>query len=227
MGCTPLFCCLKNFRPNVIAIIGIVANFITLIFLIWGAADITWFRDSSKALYIISLVLWILILLLLIGVLILLNMRGPNFLTFNKIGKILCLIIIAFCIITFILFLVAEILVFKDFHDFNKSFKPFFKIPGHEWAAAVISFILCLISSVIIALCANVLYKVFDDNLIVNISAYQTNNINQNSVTTIPNINPNPVVINGNNPGIVPSTVVTGNEYPVYIQQSGVNINKQ
>ena len=217
MGVAPLFCCLKNFRPNVIAIIGIVANVIALIFFIWGVADITWFRNSAKALYIISFILWILILLLLIAIFILLNLNGPNYYTFNKIGKLFCLIILGFIIVALILLIIGEILLLKDFHDFNKVFKPRSKIPGHEWAAAIISLILCIICSVIIALCANILYKIFDDNLKTNPPAYQVS-INQNSVTTIPNMNTNPVIVNVNNPPNVPSTVITGNEYPVNVQ---------
>jgi len=80
-------------RPNVIAVIAIISNLIAVAFLIWGLADLFWFRKGRKALYIISFVLLCLTLILLAIILVFLNLRnGPNFMTINKVGKIICLL---------------------------------------------------------------------------------------------------------------------------------------
>ena len=53
MGCIGLFCCFKDMRPNVIALVGLVANFIAFVFLIWALADLPWFRNGQSSLYYI------------------------------------------------------------------------------------------------------------------------------------------------------------------------------
>ena len=221
MGITPLFCCFKNCIPNCIALTAFIFNLITFALLIWGLCDIT-FRTGEKVIYIIGFVLLTISLIAIIVVFILLNLRNTsNYMTFNNIGKILCLIIIICCIIAFILFLIATICIIKNYADIEDSIEKFYgndyDIPTHDWCAAIIPGILALISSIIIALCANILYKIFNDNIFTSVIGAQPNPIilNQNSMSTIPNINnQSPVIISGTNAGILPP--VGANPLPVY-----------
>ena len=232
MGMLPLFCCFKNCKPNCIALTAFICNLIAFAFLIWGLADIA-FRKGEKALYIIGFILMTISLISVIIVFILLNTRNSsNFITFNNIGKILCLVIIICCLLAFILFLIAEICIIYNYAKIEDSFNDVEKltgididIPAHDWCAAIIPGILALIASIIIALCANVLYKIFNDNIMTSVVGAEPNPItlNQNSVTTIPHINtPSPIVISGNNAGILPP--MGKNPPPFY--QSGNVINK-
>ena len=157
--------------PNTIAIIGIISNLIAVIFLIWGLADLEWsvFRKARKALYIISFVIFCLTLILMILIIVFANLRSvPNFITFNNIGKILCLITIWLCALAFIFLLIAEILILVDYSDIEEAFGPGRNIPSHDRAAAILPGILGLISSVIVSLCANILYKMFNDNILTS-----------------------------------------------------------
>ena len=223
MGIAPLFCCFRNCRPNCIALTAFICNIITFGFLIWGICDLH-MRKGEKALYYIAFILWIIMLLAIIGVFILLNTRTTaNYLSYNSIGKILCLVIIVCCILCFILFLIAGICIIKHYADIEDEAEDLLgvdvDIPTHDWCAAIIPTILSLISSVIIALCANILYTIFNDNIITTVIGAQPNPVvlNQNSVSTIPTVNnPNPVIISGTNAGILPP--------PVY--QSGAVLNK-
>lgn len=231
MGCSPLFCCFRNYRPNCIALTALITSIISLAFLIWGLADLHWFRKGEKVLYIIGFILIALIFISLICILILLNFRNTvNYITFNSTGKILCLLIIAFCIIAFILFLIAEILILKHYSDYESDMEKYlgydYDIPSHDWAAAILPGFLTLIATVIIALCANVLYTIFNDNIVTSVLSYQPNPVlNQNSMTTIPNVtSPSPVIITGNNAGVVPPPIVNNPQnFPVYV--SGTNLN--
>lgn len=102
-------------------------------------------------------------------------------------------------------------------------------IHSHEWAAAIIPGIIGFIAAVVIALCLNVLYKIFKENILTSINEYQINNsknvvVNNNSMSTIPNITQNQVVITGNSVGVIPPMVENPKTYPVNIQ-SGTNLN--
>ena len=231
MGCLSLFCCFKSMRPNVIAVIAIISNLIAVAFLIWGLADLFWFRKGRKALYIISFVLLCLTLILLAIILVFLNLRnGPNFMTINKVGKIICLLIIGLCILAFIFLLIDEILILIDYNDFEDSLGPGRNIPSHDWAAAILPGILGLIASVFVSLCANVLYKIFNDNILTSFDVYQNNNpmnINQNSMTTIPNVQNPVVVVSGNNSGIIPPTNPYNQPKPVFNSETGIYYNNK
>ena len=219
MGCVPLFCCFKNCQPKSIAITALIANVLAVIFLIWGVADLEFLvmRSARKALYIIAFVLFILLLILVIIVFILLFIRTTeNYLTLNKIGKLLCIIIIVLSILCFIFLLIAWILVLVDYSDIEKIL-PGRQIPGHDWAAAIIPGIIGLIASIVIALCANVMYTIFNDNIVTPVIMFQTATpVNQQTITTVPNITTNPVIITQNNPGVIPPIIP--NNKPVVIQ---------
>ena len=216
MGCISLFCCFRSLQPKIIAITALITNIICVAFLIWAIADLHWIRNRQKVLYIISFVIYIVLLILVIIVLVLIFLRqGGKNLTINNIGKILCLLIIALCIIGFILLLIGYIFELKYYADAEKRYSGQ-QISSHDWAAAILPGLLAFINSIITALCANVLYKIFNDDILTSVLAYQNAypaNVNQNSVTNIPNQD---VIVTGNNAGIMP---------PIY--QSGNNLNNK
>ena len=135
-----------------------------------------------------------------------------------------------FCILALIFLLIAEILILKDYNDFEDILGPGRNIPSHDQAAAILPGILGLIASVIVSLCANVLYKIFNDNILTSFDIYQNNNpmnINQNSMTTIPNVQNPVVVVSGNNSGMIPPTNPYNQPKPVFNSESGINYNNK
>ena len=215
MGCTPLLCCFKDFKANIIAIIALVFSVISFGFFIWAIADLLWVRNGPKVLFIISFVLITLCLICILILFIFITFRsGPNYMIFNNVGKYICLAIILLCILTFILVIIGGIIEICDLKDIQG-------VRSHEWAALFVPGIFSLIACVVIALCANALYKIFNENILTTISAHiynMQNPINQNSITTIPNMSDNNVVINGNNAGAIPPMIQDNQSYPVIVQ---------
>ncbi len=212
MGCISLYCCFKNFRPNCIAFTAIISNFIAVAFMIWALADLMWLRKARKALYIIAFVALCITLILLIIALILLNIRkGNNYISLNNAGKTICLIIILLAILAFIFLLIDEILLIYDYADLEKDLGPGRQIPRHDWAACILPGLLGLIASVIISLCCNILFTIFNENILDSLFEFQNNhhvNVNQNSITSIPNITQDPVAVTVNNPPTLPPPVI-------------------
>lgn len=215
MGCSLFYCCFKNFRPNCIAITALIANIIAVSFMIWALADLEWslfIRKGRKALYIIAFVLLCLTLLLLIAAFILLNIRkGGNYVTLNNVGKIFCLIIAILAILAFILLLIDEILLIVDYDKIERNAGNGRQIPSHDWAACILPGLLGLIASVVITLCANILCTIFNSNILGSLFEFQNNgamNVNQNSITSIPNLTQDPVAVTVNNPPIIPPPII-------------------
>ena len=123
------------------------------------------------------------------------------------------------CFVAFIFLLVAFIILIVDYADVEKEIPGQF-FPSHEWAAVFVPSILGLICLVIMALAANILYKVFYDNVMA--TPYPVH-ITQNSMTTTPNP-PQPVIFPVTNGPAYPTP--NNVPYPVTIQQSGVIMNK-
>ena len=228
MGCSPFYCCFKNYRPNCIALTALVANIIAVAFMIWGLVDLEWdwTRRGRKALYIIAFVILCVTLVLMFVVLLLLNLRsGPNYITCNNIGRIFCLIIIIFAILAFIFLVVDEILLIVDYAKLERDLGKGRNIPSHDWAACILPGLLGIIASVIIALCANILYRIFYDNILGSYLDYQNNapmHINNNSVSTIPNVTQDPVAVTVNNPPIVTPPIIP-NVVPVQPKIQDIN----
>ena len=220
MGIAPLFCCFKNKSENCIVLTGLGASIVSFAFLIWGLADLTFDRNGVKAIYIITFILVCLCLLGFIALFILLNLKKTeSYRTFNTFGKIFSLAIIFLCAIGFIFLFIAFIILIVDYADEEKNI-PGQYFPSHEWAAVFLPSLLSLICLIIMALAANILFKVFNDKLTGTPYPVQ---INQNSMTTYPNI-PQPVIYPINNGPVPP--MGNNQAYPVVVQESGVNLNK-
>jgi len=215
MGCVCLFCCFRTCSPDIIAVVGLVSNFISFAFLIWAIADLSWKRDGAKSLYIISLILMSVSFILFLLVFIFQRLRkGPNQLTYNKLAKYFCLLIILLCILTFIFIIIGGIMEICHLKDLKN-------VPDHDWAALFVPSILTLISCIMVILCANILYKIFNENILTSVADQQfgiRNAVNQNSITYVPNMAQDNVVITGNNVGAIPPKMENNQPYPVNIQ---------
>ena len=168
MGIAPLFCCFSGKSPNCIVLTGLAASFIALSFLLWGLADLWFDRDGALAIYIIAFIFICISLVGFVLLYIFLNIRKPECTrTFYSIGKIICLIIFIICIIAFVFMLTAFIILIVDYADVEKDMPGKF-FPSHEWAAVFVPSIIALAALVFMILCANILYKIFGDNLLAN-----------------------------------------------------------
>ena len=168
MGIAPLFCCFSGKSPNCIVLTGLAASFIALSFLLWGLADLWFDRDGALAIYIIAFILICISLVGFVLLYIFLNIRKPECTrTFYSIGRIICLIIFIICIIAFVFMLTAFIILIVDYADVEKDMPGKF-FPSHEWAAVFVPSIIALAALVFMILAANILYKIFGDNLLAN-----------------------------------------------------------
>ena len=245
MGVAPLFCCFNNQQPNCMAFTGIGASFLSFAFLIWGLADLDFKREGVQAIYIISFILVILCMLAFIALLILLNLRKTqSYRTMMNLGRIICLVILCMCGVAFIFMLVAFIIQIVDYAkyrsflkgneedetildyiwtnhisvEFNDDGTP--SIKSHEWAAIFVPSLITLICLVVMALVANILYKVFYDYMNPNTTIVNTTN---NTIPNVPTV-PQPGIFPNVNGPVPP--VANYAPYPVTIQQSGLAINK-
>jgi len=216
-----MFCCFANQSQNCMAFTGLGSSIVAFAFMIWGIADLWFRRKGVEVIYIIAFVLVCLCLVGFILIFIFLNLRKTDsYMTFINFGKVICLIILFLCFIAFVFLLVAFIILIVDYADLEKDLGPGRQIPSHDWAAVFLPSLLGLICIAVMALAANVLYKVFLEKLKPN-SVYPVQ-ITQNSVTTIPNP-PQPVIFPVNNGPVPP----VGNNLPYPgVVQSGLNLNK-
>ena len=190
MGIAPLFCCFSGKSPNCIVLTGLISSFIALSFLIWGLADLWFDRDGVLAIYIIAFIFICISLAGFVILFIIINLwKNEYSRTFYSIGKIICLIIFIICIIAFILMLTAFIILIVDYTDVENDI-PGQYFPSHEWTAVFLPSILALISLVIMILVANILYKIFNDNLLSN-----PNSVDISRNTTIGTISNQPLPI--------------------------------
>ena len=220
MRMAPLFCCFRSQQPNCMALTGLAASIVAFAFMIWGLADLWFDRKGVEAIYIIAFILVCISLVAFIIIFIFLNLRKTeSYRTINNVGRIFCLVILIMCFVAFIFLLVAFIILIVDYADVEKEIPGQF-FPSHEWAAVFVPSILGLICLVIMALAANILYKVFYDNVMA--TPYPVH-ITQNSMTTTPNP-PQPVIFPVTNGPAYPTP--NNVPYPVTIQQSGVIMNK-
>ena len=117
MGVAPLFCCFKDMKPLVVTIIGLVATVISIAFYIWILADIIYKNKSVKGLYITVFVFLILIMICFIVLLIFLLVKNV---AFGLIGKIICLVILGLCALSFIFLIIAWAINLDLYRDLNK-----------------------------------------------------------------------------------------------------------
>ena len=215
MGVECLFCCFKGMSDNVAGAIGLVASILSFGFMMWGVIDIYFDLRGIKALYLITFILLCLCLISFIVLLILLCMKRKG--AINKVGRIVCIVVIVFSIAALILEIIVWIFLIHDYVNTEKDGGSGQQIPSHDWAAIFVPTIISLIALVVIALVANYLHKVFTDRL--NADSYPIS-VAQTSVGVISNPE-QPVIFPNNN---VPVSPLENNvAYPVPIQKNEMN----
>ena len=193
MGVASLFCCFRDQKPNCLAITGLVANVVSIIFLLWGIFVNQWPSKGVEVMYDLAFTLLCLTLVGFIVIIIFLNINGASRMIYN-IGKIICLAIIGAGALAFIFYLVDFIIFCKDYADIS--------VEGKYWAAVIIPTLLGLAAIIYMALIANRLVKEFSDRM--NSAPAYPNAVPQTTMTTkipqpslFPNNNgPNPPVGN-------------------------------
>ena len=193
MGVASLFCCFRDQKPNCLAITGLVANVVSIIFLLWGILVNIWPSKGVEVMYNLAFTLLCLTLVGFIVIIIFLNINGASRMIYN-IGKIICLVIIGAGALAFIFYLVDFIIFCKDYADTS--------VEGKYWAAVIIPTLLGLAAIIYMALIANRLVKEFSDRM--NSAPANPNAVPQTTMTTnipqpslFPNNNgPNPPVGN-------------------------------
>ena len=193
MGVASLFCCFRDQKPNCLAITGLVANVVSIIFLLWGILVNIWPSKGVEVMYNLAFTLLCLTLVGFIVIIIFLNINGASRMIYN-IGKIICLVIIGAGALAFIFYLVDFIIFCKEYADIS--------VEGKYWAAIIIPTLLGLAAIIYMALIANRLVKEFSDRM--NSAPANPNAVPQTTMTTnipqpslFPNNNgPNPPVGN-------------------------------
>ena len=201
-----MFCCFKDLKPTTLGIIGLIASILSFALLIWGMVIVIFSGDGVKAVYDIGFIIIILCFIIFIILLIFLNLRNNNRLISNA-GRIICIVAIILSIISFILLLVVSIQILYDYAKSDVS------LSAHEWIASIIPSLISLISLIVMALIANVLYKVFSDNY--------------NSTPAIVSVAQNsmPVINNNQQSGIFHNDKANNDGYPVIVEKTGTNLN--
>ena len=193
MGVASLFCCFRDQKPNCLAITGLVANVVSIIFLLWGILVNIWPSKGVEVMYNLAFTLLCLTLVGFIVIIIFLNINGASRMIYN-IGKIICLVIIGACALAFIFYLVDFIILCKDYADNS--------VEAKYWAVLIIPCLLAFAVIIVMALIANRLVKEFSDRM--NSAPANPNAVPQTTMTTnipqpslFPNNNgPNPPVGN-------------------------------
>jgi len=161
------YCCLTPLKPRCIEILALIFNLIELVFLIWAIVDIPW-EDISTGGKIIFYIMFSLIILTFLILISLICLRCSNKINTTKNNQAKCLSTTMFIldILSFILIIIAEIIILyniddKDdyfYYDYNRRRRRS-RFSDREWAAAIISLTMIEIALVCHSYCSNFLLK--------------------------------------------------------------------
>ena len=169
IACICCYCCLTTLKPKTIEIIALICNIISIGFLIWGIADIPWddISTAGKVFFYITCGCVVLTLIFLLG-LMCIRCSGKINTSKNSNAKCLCITLIVFDILAFILVIISEIIIFynmddKDddyyYYDYYYGRRRQSKYSNREWAAAIISISAAELAILCHSYCANFLLK--------------------------------------------------------------------
>ena len=211
MGIEALFCCFRNLGPKITAITGIGASVTSFAFLVWALADVWIEKKGPHVIFLFSFILVILDIVEFVLLLIFLCINERK--VINILGRIICIAIIIMSFIAFVFLIISWIYII-DYYNYSNQYGRIYEniIPIHEWAALFIPFTITLLLLPVMALAANFLYNEFKDKIKQNPTPIIIPNISQPEINLYLN---GPIPPLGNN--------VT---FPVFIQQSELNINK-
>ena len=118
IACICCYCCLTGLKPRIIEFLALLCNLVEIGFLIWGIIDIPWddISTGGKIMYYITCGAIVVTFLLL---LLLMCLRCGNTIntTKNDLGKCLCITMVVFDILAFILIIIAEIIIIYNMDD--------------------------------------------------------------------------------------------------------------
>ena len=209
IACICCYCCLATLKPKSIEIIALICNIVSIGFLIWGIADIPWddISTAGKIFFFITCGCVVLTLIFLLG-LMCIRCSGKINTSKNSTAKCLCIAMIVFDILAFILIIIAEIIIFynmddKDddyyYYDYNYRRRRRSKYSDREWAASIISISAAEIAIICHSYCANFLLKLISARTDTSYLDYMEKKENNNIVSRTINVFNQPNNIVGNN----------------------------
>ena len=166
------YCCLKNCRPRCIEICALISNIIEIAVLVWAIIEIPW-KDIKILGKICFFLMCVFIVLNFIFLLILMCIRCSSKINTKKngTGKCLCINMIVFDILSFILYLIGGVIILinmynkEDEDDDYDNFgiyrgKNENKYPNRKWIAIGVSFSITELVLIFHCMCSILLYKI-------------------------------------------------------------------
>jgi hypothetical protein len=213
IACICCYCCLTTLKPKTIEIIALLCNIVSIGFLVWGIVDIPWddISTAGKIFFFITCGCVVLTLIFLLG-LMCIRCSGKINTSKNSSAKCLCITMIVFDVLAFILIIISEIIIFYNMDDKDDDYyyddyryrRRSSKYSDREWAASVISISAAEIAIICHTYCANFLLKLIsaktnqsyleymeqreDNNIVsrtINVINQPTNNDRNNQFTFI------------------------------------------
>lgn len=228
-----ILCCFNNINRKSLAIVAVSAHAFGFFFLIWGVAVLGWIKKSAKALYWTGFVLVLLSLFGTIAILILALVKNQeNRKTINKIGRIICYVVLGIIALGILFVLISTIITLADYAKFTRKINkalddldidiPGTRIPGKYWAALIVPTVFLLFGGITSVLCLFALSIIFKNDIDTSISEHENTKSNQmqsnqnqkisvnNYTTTQAQIDMN----NNANKGIITGTELNNNINP-------------
>lgn len=199
MGCLPFCCCMKNISPKQFVIAGLICSGIKAILSLIGIILIFSILLSASSFYIVEF-LFIISTLVQLIILTINTFNGSIYDKNNKMGKILCIIVLSIGGVILLIRLIALILSFLAIAITSSS---------KYMLIILIPTILVFALEIIQFLAVNYFYKLISLKSNVSYNEYIKNgqNVDQVSVTiTNTPINQNPPIFPYNNPNQIPGS---------------------
>ena len=215
MGIQSLFCCFRNQPPNCLSFFATVINIISIGLMTWCFVELNFVKTGVKVLYIISFILLCLCLICFLIIFFFFTIYLTKAAkTIYNIGRFLCLLIIVFCALAPELLVIGFVIDLLEYIKLEKD-NPGKFWSNRDWAVLFIPAIFTFVAFIIMTLCANVLFKRFEDRF--NLIPLKLDS-SQNSISNIPKIQ---------EVGIINNNIQTSNiSYSTYTKESGTDIIK-
>ena len=208
IACICCYCCLVTLKPKTIEIIALICNIISIGFLVWGVVDIPWddISTAGKIFFFITCGCVVLTLIFLLG-LMCIRCSGKINTSKNSSAKCLCIAMIVFDILAFILIIISEIIIFynmddkdDDYYYYDNSYRRRrSKYSDREWAAAIISISAAEIAIICHSYCANFLLKLISAKTDKSYLEYMEQREDNNIVSRTINVINQPTINDRNN----------------------------
>ena len=207
IACICCYCCLSTMKPKNIEIMALICNIIEIGFLLWGIIDIPWddISTAGKIIFFMTCALVVLTFIFLLGLMCLRCSHKINT-SKNGVGKCLCIAMMIFDIIGFILIIIAEIIILynmddkDDYYYYDSDYRGrrrHSKYSDREWAAAVVSMSFAEIALACHSYCANFLLKLISARTNLSYLEYLEEKDKSNVVLRTVNVVSSPSYNNG------------------------------